>query len=204
MAEMPNTPKEEALDEEYLEQAEAENLQAEDESAEADALASLKADYEAKLQEMKDQLLRAMAETENTRRRAQRDVEETAKFAVSGFAKDMITVAEQLFLALGSVPEEERGKEGLLKSFVEGVDMTRRELLAAFEKHGIKRIDPLGEKFNHNFHQAVSQVEDPSKEPNTVLHVLQAGYVIGERLLRPAMVVVSKQGTQEQKVDTTA
>jgi molecular chaperone GrpE len=167
-----------------------------------EALESLKADYEAKLSEMKDQLLRAVAETENVRRRAARDVEETSKYAVSGFARDMITVGENLFLALGSVPEEARKDEGMLKSFADGVDMTLRELLNAFEKHGIQRVDPIGEKFDHNRHQAVSQVEDPSKEPNTVLHVMQAGYVINDRLLRPAMVVVSKKGSAEQKVDT--
>lgn len=170
----------------------------------AEALESLKADYETKLQEMKDQLLRAVAETENVRRRASRDVEETGKYAVSGFARDMITVAENMFLALNAVPEDARKEEGLLKTLSDGVDMTLRELLNAFEKHGIQRIDPLGEKFDHNRHQAVSQVEDPEKEPNTVLHVMQAGYTIGDRLLRPAMVVVSKQGKPEQKVDTQA
>lgn len=176
-------------------------------SAEAganDALESLKADYDAKLADMKDQLLRAVAETENVRRRAARDVEETGKYAMSGFARDMITVAENMFLALNNISEEARKEEGLLKTLSDGVDMTLRELLNAFEKHGIKRIDPLGEKFDHNRHQAVSQVEDTQKEPNTVLHVMQAGYIIGDRLLRPAMVVVSKQGKPEQKVDTQA
>ncbi|MGB1540469.1 MAG: nucleotide exchange factor GrpE, partial [Rickettsiales bacterium] len=84
----------------------------------------------------------------------------------------------------------------------EGVDMTLRELIGNFEKHGITRIDPLGEKFDHNFHQAVSQVEDPEKEPGTILQVMQAGYTLKDRLLRPAMVVVSKRGDAEQKVDT--
>lgn len=180
---------------------------AQDDAASPDmgaALDALKADYDAKLGEMKDQLLRAVAETENVRRRAARDVEETGKYAVSGFARDMITVAENLFLALNSVPEEARKEEGLLKGLADGVEMTLRELLGAFGKHGIERIDPLGEKFDHNRHQAVSQVEDPTKEPNTVLHVMQAGYVINDRLLRPAMVVVSKKGEAEQKVDTKA
>lgn len=171
---------------------------------ETDPLAALKNDYDGKLAELKDQMLRAAAETENVRRRAARDVDETRKYAVSGFARDMITVAENLFLAMNSIPEEARNEEGLLKTLADGVDMTLRELLGAFEKHGIERVDPLGEKFDHNRHQAVSQVEDPSKEPNTVLHVMQAGYVIGDRLLRPAMVVVSKKGAPEQKVDTQA
>lgn len=193
----------EASDEEF-ESAQQQQEAPQQEGGAADALESLKADYEAKLQEMKDQMLRAVAEAENVRRRASRDVEETGKYAVSGFARDMISVAEHLFLALNSVPEESRKEEGLLKSLSEGVDMTLRELLNVFEKHGIQRIDPLGEKFDHNRHQAVSQVEDPEKAPNTVLHVMQAGYVIGDRLLRPAMVVVSKQGKPEQKVDTKA
>ncbi|MCH2548189.1 MAG: nucleotide exchange factor GrpE, partial [Alphaproteobacteria bacterium] len=169
-----------------------------------EALEALKADYETKLGEMKDQLLRAVAESENVRRRATRDVEETSKYAVSGFARDMITVGENLFLAVNSISEEARKEDGPLKSLADGVDMTLRELLNAFEKHGIQRIDPMGEKFDHNRHQAVSQVEDPSKEPNTVLHVMQAGYVINDRLLRPAMVVVSKKGAAESKVDTQA
>jgi molecular chaperone GrpE len=185
----------EAADEEFL-PADVENA--------SDALEALKNDYDARLAEVKDQLLRAVAETENVRRRAARDVDETRKYAVSGFARDMITVAENLFLAMGSIPEDARKEEGLLKTLSDGVDMTLRELLAAFEKHGIERVDPLGEKFDHNRHQAVSQVEDPGKEPNTVLHVMQAGYIIGDRLLRPAMVVVSKKGTPEQKVDTQA
>lgn len=168
----------------------------------ADSIETVKAEYEAKLAEAKDQLLRAMAETENVRRRAQRDVEETGKYAVTGLARDLITVAENLYLALRSIPQEEREEEGLLKSLADGVDMTLRDLLATFERQGIKRIDPIGEKFNHHQHQAVSQVEDPGKEPNTILHVMQAGYTIGDRLLRPAMVVVSKQGTPEQKIDT--
>lgn len=166
------------------------------------ALESLKADYEAAISELKDQLLRAVAETENVRRRASRDIEETGKYAISGFSRDLITVAENLHLALDSVPEEARQEEGLLKTLAEGVEMILREMLAAFERQSIQRIYPLGEKFDHNRHQAVSQVEDPQHEPNTVLHVMQAGYTIGERLLRPAMVVVSKQGKPEQKVDT--
>lgn len=167
-----------------------------------ETLESLRAEYEAKLAEAKDLTLRAMAETENVRRRAQRDVEETSKYAVTGLARDLLTVAENLYLALGAIPEEARNEEGLLKSLADGVDMTLRDLLSTFERQGIKRIDPLGEKFDHNRHQAVSQVEDPKSEPNTVIHVMQAGYIIGDRLLRPAMVVVSKQGDASQKVDT--
>lgn len=165
-------------------------------------LEDIRAEYDAKLAEAKDLTLRAMAETENVRRRAQRDVEETSKYAVTGLARDLLTVAENLYLALGAIPEDAREEDGLLKTLADGVDMTLRDLLSTFERQGIKRIDPLGEKFDHNRHQAVSQIEDPKSEPNTVIHVMQAGYIIGDRLLRPAMVVVSKQGDASQKVDT--
>lgn len=188
--------------EETPEQTAAEQEHAAAQNEGAEAVEALRAEYETKLSEAKDQLLRAMAETENVRRRAQRDVEETSKYAVSSFARDLLTVSENLHLALGSIPEEARGEEGLLKTLADGVDMTLRDLLNTFEKHGIRRINPLGEKFDHHQHQAVSQVEDPSKEPNTVIHVMQAGYLLGDRLLRPAMVVVSKHGEPEQKVNT--
>lgn len=189
----------EASDEEF--EAAKDDIEAGGDIA-TEALESLKQDYEQKLQEMRDQLLRAVAETENVRRRASRDVEETGKYAISGFARELIPVTENLYLALNSVPEEARQEEGLLKTLADGVEMTLREMLNVMEKQGITRIDPLGEKFDHNRHQAVSQVEDPEKEPNTILHVMQAGYIIGDRLLRPAMVVVSKQGRPEQKIDT--
>ena len=172
-----------------------------DDAAEADVADPVVA-LKAQVQEMKDQALRAMAETENVRRRAQRDVEEAGKYAVSGFARDMITVSENLFLALANIPAEAREEDPVLKALADGVDMTLRELLNMFEKHGIMRINPQGEKFNHNFHQAISQVEDPAQEPGTVLQVVQAGYVMHDRLLRPAMVVVAKRGNGAQKVDT--
>lgn len=190
-------PEPENLPEEGAEQAETQEFASTEE-----LLAAVREEYEVKLSEAKDQMLRAVAEAENVRRRAQRDVEETSKFAVSSFARELITVAETLFMALQSVPQEEREKEGLLKTLSDGVDMTLRNMLTAFEKQGIQRIDPLGEKFDHNLHQAISQVEDPTKDPNTILHVMQCGYTIKDRLLRPAMVVVSKQGDAAQKVNT--
>lgn len=190
-------PEPENLPEEGPEQAETQEFASTEE-----LLAAVREEYEVKLSEAKDQMLRAVAEAENVRRRAQRDVEETSKFAVSSFARELITVAETLFMALQSVPQEEREKEGLLKTLSDGVDMTLRNMLTAFEKQGIQRIDPLGEKFDHNLHQAISQVEDPTKDPNTILHVMQCGYTIKDRLLRPAMVVVSKQGDAAQKVNT--
>ena len=132
-----------------------------------------------------------MAELENTRRRGEREREETAKYAIAGFARSVLTVADNLRRAIASVPEEARENEAL-KPLLEGVEMTERELLRAFERHGIKAVEPLGEKFDHNFHQAMFEVESDGQPPGTVVQVMETGYVIADRLLRPAMVGIAK------------
>jgi molecular chaperone GrpE len=163
------------------------------------------AELEAQVAELKDQLMRAMAETENVRKRAQRDQEETNKYAITGFARSMVSVLENLQRATGSIPEEMRNENEQVKNLAEGVELTMRELLNAFGKFGISKIDPQpGEKFDHNLHQAMSQVESPDAEPNSILHVMQSGYVIHDRLLQPAMVVVAKRGAAPAQVDTEA
>jgi molecular chaperone GrpE len=149
---------------------------------------------EAEIADLKDRLLRALAETENVRRRAEREREETAKYAVTGFARDMLPVADNLGRALAAVPPEARGKDPAIDALISGIELTDRELRAVFERHGIRRVDPMGERFDHNFHQAMMEVEDPTKPPGTVVQVLQTGYVLRERLLRPAMVAVAKGG----------
>jgi len=153
---------------------------------------------------LKDQTLRALAEVENIRRRAERDQQDTAKYAVSKFAGDLVNVLEYLQRALEAIPADLRSEQPAVGSLATGVEMTLKELLNAFEKHGIKRIDPMGQKFDHNFHQAVTQVEDPSAEAGTVLQVLQAGYVIHDRLLRPAMVVVATNANSAGTLNTSA
>ncbi|MAR57041.1 MAG: nucleotide exchange factor GrpE [Rickettsiales bacterium] len=166
---------------------------------------SIRAEYEAQLAEMKDQLIRAVAETENVRKRAQRDQEETNKYAVTGFARSMVAVLENLQRATTSIPDDLRNENQQVKNLAEGVEMTMRELLNAFSKFGISKIEPQkGEKFDHNMHQAMSQIEDPDAEPNSILHVMQAGYTIHDRLLQPAMVVVAKRGEPVKNVDTEA
>jgi len=150
------------------------------------------AELEAEVAKYKDQALRALAEQENVRRRAQRDREDALKFATSGFAKDLVTVADNLRRAIDSVPEAQSSSSELLKNLISGVSATERELLGAFEKHGIKRLDPMGEKFDHNFHQAIFELENTGKAAGTVVQVLQAGYTIHDRLLREAMVGVAK------------
>jgi len=150
------------------------------------------AELEAEVAKYKDQALRALAEQENVRRRAQRDREDALKFATSGFAKDLVTVADNLRRAIDSVPDVEASSSELLKNLMSGVSATERELLGAFEKHGIKKLDPMGEKFDHNFHQAIFELENTGKVAGTVVQVLQAGYTIHDRLLREAMVGVAK------------
>jgi molecular chaperone GrpE len=146
---------------------------------------------EAELADTKDRLLRALAETENVRRRAQREREDTQKYAVSGFARDLLATADNLRRALDSLPEAEI-KDARTRSLLDGVAATERELLSVFERHGLQRIDPKGERFDHNFHQAVFEAERPDAPAGTVIEVLQPGYVLHDRLLRPAMVGVAK------------
>ena len=147
---------------------------------------------EAELAEQKDQLLRALAETENIRRRAQREREEVSKYAVAGFAKELLSVADNLRRALDSLSESE-ARDERTRGLLAGVAATERELLSVFERHGIRRIDPDGERFDHNLHQAIFEAERPGKPGGMVIEVLQPGYVLHDRLLRPAMVGVAKE-----------
>jgi molecular chaperone GrpE len=146
---------------------------------------------EAELAEYKDRLLRALAEAENTRRRAQREREDATKYAITGFSKDLLSAADNLRRALDSLPEAEV-KDERTRSLLSGVAATERELLSVFERHGIRRIDPQGERFDHNFHQAIFEVERADLPAGTIVEVLQPGYVLHDRLLRPAMVGVAK------------
>ena len=141
--------------------------------------------------ELRGELLRALAETENVRRRAQREREDVGKYAISNFARDLLSVVDNLRRAIESVPEAARADETLAGTLA-GIDMTEREFLAVVERHGIRRIEPKGEKFDHNFHQAIFEVETTETAPGTVVEVMQPGYAIADRLLRPAMVGVAK------------
>jgi len=150
--------------------------------------------------ELKDKLLRALAETENMRRRSDREKTDTRKYAVADFARDMLAVSDNLQRALSSVSEDARDGNPELSQLLEGVELTRKELEGHFTKHGIKEINPLGEKLDPNFHQAVVQLDDPEAAQGTVVQVMQPGYVIHDRLLRAAMVGVAK-GVPVAKVE---
>lgn len=149
---------------------------------------------------LKDQLLRARAETENVRRRADRDRQDASAYAVTGFARDMLSVSDNLRRALDAMPDDVADE---MKAFVEGVEMTERELLNTMERYGIKKVEPeVGEKFDHKFHQAMFEVPTADHAPGSVMQVVATGYVIKDRLLRPAMVGVAKG--EAKALDTEA
>jgi molecular chaperone GrpE len=153
-----------------------------------EALSKESADY-------KDKLLRTLAEMENLRRRTEREIADTRLYAISAFARDVIAVADNMQRALGALDAELREKaDGGTKALLDGVELTERELLKVLEKHGVKKFDPLGEKFDPNLHQAMYEIPDPSQPAGTVAQVVQPGYMIGERVLRPALVAVAKGG----------
>ena len=163
-------------------------------------------ELEAKISELKDQLLRTVADSENLRKRLEREKEQTRKFGIANFAKDLLSIADNLGRALDAAPNKEGIEDQAIENFVLGVQMTEQELQKAFDNNNIRKIDPLGEKFDYNFHQAMFEVEETDQEPGIVVQVLQPGYAIDDRILRPAMVGVAanKAGKKNVAVDTTA
>jgi molecular chaperone GrpE len=147
------------------------------------------------LADTKDRLLRTLAEMENMRKRTEREVADARVYGITSFARDILGVADNMHRALHALDEELRANaDSGVKALLDGVELTERELLNALEKHGVKRIEPQGQKFDPNRHQAMYEIEDPSVAAGTVVQVVQAGYLLGERVLRPAMVAVSKGG----------
>jgi molecular chaperone GrpE len=150
---------------------------------------------EAEKADLKDKLLRALAEMENLRRRTEKDLADARAYGVTRFARDMLDVADNLRRAQESVPAETRETaDGFFKAMLDGVDLTERDLLKKMETHGVRKQNPEGQKFDPNLHQAIFEIPDDTKPNGTVLQVVQSGYVIGDRVLRPAMVGVSKGG----------
>ena len=163
-------------------------------AGEADAAALL-----AENAELKDKLLRAMADMDNLRKRLEREKEDAVKYAAAQFARDMLSVSDNLSRALEHVPEEKRAEGSeFFKNLIEGVEMTLKDLLATFERHGIKRINPMGEKFDPNYHQAMFEVTDTDAPTGTVVHVMQDAYTHHDRVLRPAMVGVAKREDKDK------
>lgn len=174
----------------FSEQADPEDL------PEPDPLDALRAENA----DLKDRLLRAMAEMENLRKRTEREKAEATLYAASNFARDILSVADSIGRALEAVPEKDREQANeATRNLIAGIEVTEKELHSIFSRHGIRRIDPLGERFDPHLHQAMFEVPNANVPNGTVVQVVQAGYLIGERLLRPALVGVSRGGTAEQR-----
>jgi molecular chaperone GrpE len=154
--------------------------------------------------ELRDRLLRAMADMENLRHRTEREKTDTARYAISNFARDVLTVGDNLKRTVDHVPADAAAADPALKSFLEGVELTERELLNVLERHGVTRIEPLGQRFDPNCHQAMYEVPDASVPDGTVVDVMQSGYTIGDRCLRPALVAVSKGGAKTARASGEA
>ncbi len=154
--------------------------------------------------DLRDKYLRLAAEMDNLRRRTERDVKDAKSYSVAGFARDMLAVSDNLRRALDAIPADTLESDASLKALAEGVEMTERSMLGALERHGVRKLDPMGEKFDPNFHQAMFEVPNPDVANNTVVQVVQAGFTIGERVLRPAMVGVAKGGPKAPSGEANA
>jgi len=155
------------------------------------------ADPTAEAAELRDRLLRSLAEMENLRRRTEKQVADERVYGITSFARDLLGVADNMRRALEAVTPELRATTDTgVKALIEGVELTERELLKVLEKHGVKKLEPLGAKFDPNLHEAMYEVPDPSVPSGTVAQVMQAGYTLGDRVLRPALVTVTKGGAK--------
>jgi molecular chaperone GrpE len=171
------------------------------EAPQTDPLAALRKEAA----EYKDKLLRTLAEMENLRRRTEREVTDSRLYGIASFARDILAVADNMDRALQALDHEIREKvDAGVKALLDGVELTERELHKVLEKHGVKKFEPKGEKFDPNLHQAMYEVADGAAPPGTVAQVVQAGYMIGERVLRPALVAVAKAPPQPAANETVA
>jgi molecular chaperone GrpE len=159
---------------------------------------------EGQIADLTDRLLRAHAEMDNFRKRTERDKEDMAKYAISKFAREVLSIGDNLQRAIAAVPAGAAEEDPALKALVDGVSMTEREFLNVLERHGVKRLDPEGEPFNPHQHQAMTEIENREVAPGTIVQVYQPGYVLGDRVLRPAMVVVAKGGAKPEKGNKSA
>ena len=145
--------------------------------------------------DLRDRLLRALAETENTRRRAEREKQDASQYAVTKFARDMLQIADNFTRAMAAAPAELRAAaDPQIKAVLDGVEVTERQLLSSLERHGVKPIDTADAKFDPNLHQAIAEVPGEGRPAGSIVNVVQSGYMIGDRLLRPAMVTVARRG----------
>jgi molecular chaperone GrpE len=171
----------------------AESAADEEESPTAPEQADVAIEAKREAAEFKDKLLRTLAEMENLRKRTEREVLDARLYGIAGFARDVLAVADNMHRALEAIgPELRESADANVRALIEGVELTERELLKTLEKNGVKKFSPQGEKFDPNVHQAMYEIPTSNLPPGHVAEVIQAGYMIGERVLRPAMVAVSK------------
>jgi molecular chaperone GrpE len=156
------------------------------------------AELEADVATLKDRLVRSLADLENMRRRTEREVKDARLYGATAFARDILTVADNIQRAQAALPEAERANlSEAVKAFLEGIELTERDLLKTLERHNVKQLQPMGQKFDPNKHQAMFEAPTNDVEPGTVMNVIQTGYTIGERVLRPALVGVAKAASNE-------
>jgi len=172
-----------------MSEIENENVAPEVETQEA-APKSQEQELEEEVLKLKDQLLRTAAELENNRKRFEREKEDLAKYAVTGFARDLLNVSDNLRRALETIEKE--SLDPTLKTMIDGVELTEKEILTVFSKHGIQKVEPIGQPFDHNLHQAMFEIETDEHPQGVVVQMLQPGYTLHGRLLRPALVGVAK------------
>ena len=184
--ENPTSKKEEQVSEEPKDQEEAE-------TSPEDLIEKLNEE----ITSLKDQRLRAIAELENFRKRAEKDQSDALKYGISNFAKEIINIRDNIERAQSSISDEAKNNEAI-KSVIEGIDLIAQSVVSTFEKIGIKKIDSLNEKFDHNLHQAMMEIENEGLEPGTIVQELIPGYTLHDRLLRPAMVGVSKKSKKNE------
>jgi len=162
-------------------------------------------DLEQKVLDLKDQLMRTLADGENLRKRTLKDVEHSKKYSHISFVKDLVSSVDNLQRALEAVPEDKSSLPEPIKNLIIGLEIVEKEITSTLEKHNVKQIDPLGEKFDYNFHQAMFEVPTNDDEPGTVVQVSQKGYILHDRLVRPAMVGISKKidenNNHEKKIE---
>jgi molecular chaperone GrpE len=175
------------------------------ETAQADVQADQVATLAKEANDLKDRLLRTLAEMENLRRRTEREVADARVYGVTNFARDILAVADNMERAMKALDDEIREKaDAGVKALLDGLELTERELIKVMEKHGVKKIEPQGQKFDPNLHQAMFEIPDASVPAGTVVQIMQPGYTIGERVLRPALVGVSKGGPKAPAPDAPA
>ena len=183
-----NDKEQSTLNDEIVEDQTTDQSKIEDENNTATIL-----DLEEKVLVLKDQLMRSLADGENLRKRTLKDIENSKKYSHISFVKDLVTSVDNFQRALKAVPEDKSSLPEPIKNLIVGLEIVEKEILVTLEKHNVKLIDPMGEKFDYNFHQAMFEVPTNEEEPGKVVEVSQKGYVLHDRLVRPAMVGISKK-----------